>query len=118
VAEHYGFKNIWTPTDINANFPDLWPFRTDHPEEFKQIEPDTQVDAVLVFNDPAYVPTKVPINGSDWGRDSQIIVDLVLSPDRTFGNVLRLDKQNRNGTGVHVIFSAYYTPYPLLFLSC
>jgi len=36
-------------------------------------------------------------------------VDLVLSPDRTFGNVLRLEKQNRNGTGVHVIFSAYYS---------
>ena len=54
VAEHYGFKNVWTPTDINANFPDLWPFRSDHPQEFKKIHPSTPIDAVLVFNDPAY----------------------------------------------------------------
>ena len=56
VAERYGFQNVWTATDVNANFPDLWPFRNDHPEEFKEIAPDQPIDAALVFNDPAYVP--------------------------------------------------------------
>jgi hypothetical protein len=45
-------------------------------------------------------------NCSDWGRDTQIIVDLVLSPDRTFGNKTRLAKQARDGTGTAIILSA------------
>ena len=51
------------------------------------------------------------VDDSDWGRDTQIIVDLALSPDRTFGNKSRLAKQARDGTGATIIFSAY----PLLF---
>lgn len=43
----------------------------------------------------------------DWGRDTQIIVDLALSPDRTFGNRSRLEKQARDGTGAAIILSAY-----------
>jgi ribonucleotide monophosphatase NagD (HAD superfamily) len=54
VAERYGFQNVWTATDVNANFPDLWPFRNDHPEDFKKLAPDQRIDAALVFNDPAY----------------------------------------------------------------
>lgn len=54
VAERYGFQNVWTATDVNANFPDLWPFRNDHPEDFKKLAPDQPIDAALVFNDPAY----------------------------------------------------------------
>ena len=42
----------------------------------------------------------------DWGRDTQIIVDLVLSPDKTFGNKTRLKKQARDGSGIAVILSA------------
>jgi ribonucleotide monophosphatase NagD (HAD superfamily) len=53
VAERYGFQNVWTATDVNANFPDLWPFRHDHPEGFKKLEPHQAIDAALVFNDPA-----------------------------------------------------------------
>jgi len=59
VAETYGFKNVWTATDVNANFPHLWPFRHDHPKEFKELDPDTQIDAALVFNDPAYSRLRV-----------------------------------------------------------
>ena len=46
-------------------------------------------------------------DNSDWGRDTQIIVDLALSPDRTFGNRTRLEKQARDGTGAAIILSAY-----------
>ena len=53
VAERYGFQNVWTPTDVNANFPDLWPFRNDHPKDYKKLAPDQKIDAALVFNDPA-----------------------------------------------------------------
>lgn len=109
VAERYGFKNVWTPTDVNANFPSLWPFRNDHPAEFKKLTPETKIDAALVFNDPAYVPL-LPTNCSDWGRDTQIMVDLALSPDGTFGNTTRLAKQNRDGTGTALILSAYHPP--------
>jgi ribonucleotide monophosphatase NagD (HAD superfamily) len=54
VAERYGFRNVWTATDVNANFPDLWPFRSDHPEDYKPIYQNQTFDAALVFNDPAY----------------------------------------------------------------
>jgi hypothetical protein len=46
------------------------------------------------------------LTGSDWGRDTQIIVDLALSPDRTFGNKTRLPVQARDGSGVAIILSA------------
>ena len=52
------------------------------------------------------------VDYSDWGRDTQIIVDLALSPDRTFGNRTRLEKQARDGTGAAIILSAYnFLPY-------
>ena len=54
VATRYGFQNVWTATDVNANFPDLWPFRSDLPKEFKKLDPETKIDAALVFNDPSY----------------------------------------------------------------
>jgi len=53
VAERYGFKNVFTPTDINANFPDIWPFRNDHPAEFRKMDQNQRIDAAMVFNDPA-----------------------------------------------------------------
>ena len=43
---------------------------------------------------------------SDWGRDTQIIVDLALSPDRTFGNKSRLAVQARDGTATAIVLSA------------
>jgi hypothetical protein len=49
---------------------------------------------------------------SDWGRDTQIMIDLALSPDGTFGNTTRLAKQNRDGTGTAIILSAYPPPLP------
>jgi len=46
-------------------------------------------------------------DNSDWGRDIQIICDLVLSPDKTLFSKTRLDKQARDGSGTAVILSAY-----------
>jgi hypothetical protein len=45
---------------------------------------------------------------SDWGRDTQIIIDLVLSPDRSFGNISRLERQARDGSGVAILLSGYF----------
>jgi len=76
VAERYGFKNVWTATDVNANFPDLWPFRNDHPEAFKELAPDQQIDAALVFNDPAYIISWVrliPVTGEEIHKLSLIL---------------------------------------------
>jgi hypothetical protein len=44
---------------------------------------------------------------SDWGRDTQIIVDLILSPDKTLSNPSRLSGQARDGSGVALILSAF-----------
>jgi hypothetical protein len=107
VALRYGFKNVWTATDVNANFPSIWPFRHDHPKDFKKLTPDQKIDAALVFNDPAYDPLSALSDCSDWGRDIQIIIDLALSPDGTFAGTPRLAKQNRSGTGTAIVLSAY-----------
>ena len=55
---------------------------------------------------PRMVPSGRLLNKSDWGRDTQIIMDLALSPDRTFGNKSRLAIQARDGTGAAIILSA------------
>ena len=55
---------------------------------------------------PRMVTSGRLLNKSDWGRDTQIIMDLALSPDRTFGNKSRLAIQARDGTGAAIILSA------------
>lgn len=81
VAQEYGFKSVVTPGDIVTVYPDIWPFSrcfSDHYARFAKPLPNPinpanreqslKIDAVFVYNDPR-----------DWGLDSTIMLDLLLS---------------------------------------
>lgn len=91
VAESYGFKNVVTPGDIVTAYPDIWPFakvflESGYYKSFarplpKPIIPHStdakeslKIDAVFVYNDPR-----------DWGLDSAVILDTLLSPQGFLG---------------------------------
>ncbi|KAJ6092750.1 hypothetical protein N7486_008039 [Penicillium sp. IBT 16267x] len=93
VAEQYGFKNVVIPGDIFMANPSIWPFSknfSDHYQTFarplpKPIDPTDpknglKIDAVFVFNDPR-----------DWGLDTQVIMDILLSRQ---GHVGTLSEKN------------------------
>lgn len=89
VAERYGFKTVVTPGDILVAYPDVWPFSRqllDYYKGFsrplpKPIDPSSpstslKIDAVFVFNDPR-----------DWGLDTQIVKDVLLSESGILGTL-------------------------------
>ncbi|KAF2007544.1 HAD-superfamily hydrolase [Amniculicola lignicola CBS 123094] len=89
VAESYGFKNVVTPGDIFTAYPDVWPFSRQWVEYYKPFSrplpkpidpssPDTslKIDAIFVYNDPR-----------DWGLDTQIIKDVLLSHQGILGTL-------------------------------
>ncbi|CAI7643426.1 hypothetical protein N7533_006860 [Penicillium manginii] len=93
VAEQYGFKNVVTPGDIFMADPSVWPFSknfSDHYKTFARPLPKPlnstdltkglKIDAIFVFNDPR-----------DWGLDTQVIMDLLLSSQ---GHVGTLSEKN------------------------
>lgn len=89
VAEAYGFKSVVTPGDILAAYPDVWPFSKQLlsyyqtftkplPAPIDPASPSTslRIDAIFVYNDPR-----------DWGLDSQIIKDVLLSERGILGTL-------------------------------
>ncbi|KAJ5920847.1 hypothetical protein N7466_009173 [Penicillium verhagenii] len=93
VAEQYGFKNVVTPGDIFMANPSIWPFSKNFSDYYKtfarplpkSIDPTNpkqglKIDAVFVFNDPR-----------DWGLDTQVIMDILLSRQ---GHVGTLSEKN------------------------
>lgn len=95
VAERYGFKTVVTPGDILTAYPAVWPFSQQLLSYYKTfsrplpapIDPTSpstslKIDAVFVFNDPR-----------DWGLDTQIIKDVLLSKSGIMGT---LSKKNGN----------------------
>ncbi|KAH7381663.1 cat eye syndrome critical region protein 5 precursor [Pyrenochaeta sp. MPI-SDFR-AT-0127] len=89
VAEHYGFKTVITPGDIFTAYPDVWPFSQQLLPYYKSftrplpapIDPTSpstslRIDAIFVYNDPR-----------DWGLDSQIIKDVLLSKQGILGTL-------------------------------
>ncbi|KAK0251168.1 hypothetical protein LTS09_013677 [Friedmanniomyces endolithicus] len=95
AKDHYGFQNVVTPGDIVCAHPDIWPFSKvfmDYYKSFakplpKRINPSNpsetlKIDAIFVYNDPR-----------DWGLDSTIILDLLLS---SHGRLGTLSPQNGN----------------------
>jgi len=89
VAEKYGFKTVITPGDILAAYPDVWPFSQQLLPYYKgftkplpaPIDPSSpstslKIDAVFVYNDPR-----------DWGLDTQIIKDVLLSQQGIMGTL-------------------------------
>ncbi|KAF2747591.1 cat eye syndrome critical region protein 5 precursor [Sporormia fimetaria CBS 119925] len=95
VALRYGFKTVVTPGDIFAAYPSIWPFSAHMLEYYRgfarplpaPIDPahpdrSLKIDAVFVFNDPR-----------DWGLDTQIIKDVLLSRAGILGT---LSEKNGN----------------------
>lgn len=91
----YGFKNVITPADIFVTNPGVWPVSKVFSEYYKQYarpitnsaspqDPlkDLKIDAMFVYNDPR-----------DWGLDTQVILDILLSSQGYFGTVS--DKNGR-----------------------
>ncbi|PVI06461.1 HAD-superfamily hydrolase [Periconia macrospinosa] len=89
VAEKYGFKTVVTPGDILAAYPDVWPFSQQLLPYYKSftrplpapIDPTSpstslKIDAIFVYNDPR-----------DWGLDTQIIKDVLLSQQGILGTL-------------------------------
>ncbi|OJJ39024.1 hypothetical protein ASPWEDRAFT_36737 [Aspergillus wentii DTO 134E9] len=101
VAEQYGFKNVVTPGDIFMANPAIWPFSkrfSNYYEKFARPIPNPvdptdptkglKIDAIFVFNDPR-----------DWGLDTQVIMDVLLSSQGVLGTISekngRTDLPNR-----------------------
>lgn len=91
VAEKYGFQNVVVPADILVQNPDVWPFSKPYLNLYRNFarplpgfegegETGLQVAAILVFNDPR-----------DWGLDSAIILDLLLSTQGRLGTISKLN---------------------------
>ncbi|TKA80045.1 hypothetical protein B0A55_01755 [Friedmanniomyces simplex] len=93
AKEHYGFQNVVTPGDLLCAYPDIWPFSKvfmDYyksfakplPKPFNPANPaeSLKIDAIFVYNDPR-----------DWGLDSSILLDLLLSSQ---GHLGTLSKKN------------------------
>ncbi|WPH01809.1 Hypothetical protein R9X50_00466300 [Acrodontium crateriforme] len=90
AKENYGFQKVVTPGDIICAYPDIWPFAKVFADYYKQfakplpkpIIPGAQgdetlkIDAIFVYNDPR-----------DWGLDSTIILDLLLSSQGRLGTL-------------------------------
>ena len=83
------FKTVVTPGDIFSAHPEVWPFSLpilDHYKNFTRplpapIDPkdpskSLRIDVIFVFNDPR-----------DWGLDSQIIKDFLLSREGILGTL-------------------------------
>ncbi|KAJ2649302.1 hypothetical protein IWW40_003290 [Coemansia sp. RSA 1250] len=76
IAHMYGFRNVSTPNDIVAWRPEIWPFITLGPEarvERRQFDKHPFA-AVMVFHD-----------SFDFGRDLQIVTDVLRSRDGRLG---------------------------------
>ncbi|KAF1810252.1 HAD-superfamily hydrolase [Eremomyces bilateralis CBS 781.70] len=103
VAESYGFKNVITPGDLYAAHPDLWPFSKHLLEYYRKhsrplpapvyrgphaLSPGSDAalrnhlrcTCILVFNDPR-----------DWGLDTTIVTDLLLSHQGYLGTTSPLN---------------------------
>lgn len=75
IAESYGFENVFTPADIIAAFPTIWPFPHAYSTtDARQFNKDRKIEAIFVYNNPL-----------DWGPVLQIIVDLLLSSNGQLG---------------------------------
>lgn len=76
VAKDYGFAEVTIPFDILATDPAVWPYHTLTSEEKACTSPlsSTPIDAIYVFHDPR-----------DWGLDSQVIIDVLVSQNGQIG---------------------------------
>lgn len=83
VMKAYGFKNVYTPYDLQLSAPASWPFARPSAQEMQEADSKSRTDfsqvhfkAVIVFHD-----------SRDWGRDIQIMTDILRSKDGVFGTL-------------------------------
>ncbi|SPO31163.1 related to cat eye syndrome critical region protein 5 precursor [Ustilago trichophora] len=78
VMKSYGFNNVYTTLDLHAHAPAAWPFSSVPSEQQPHVRREDfsriQFAAILVFHDTR-----------DWGRDTQIIIDILRSHNGVFG---------------------------------
>ncbi|KDN40782.1 HAD-superfamily hydrolase [Tilletiaria anomala UBC 951] len=80
IMKKYGFQDVYTANDLHASAPAAWPFI--RPPDSSKVEirdaDFSQVcfAAVMVFHD-----------SRDWGRDAQLMIDVLRSQDGRFGTV-------------------------------
>lgn len=94
IAKQYGFNDVYIPADVLNWFPSIWSFEKLTPLEKSYVRQadfsKIHFSAVFVFHD-----------SRDWGRDTQLIVDLVRSDKGVFGTVAA-----HNQPQIPVFFSA------------
>ncbi|CAG8808197.1 24332_t:CDS:2, partial [Racocetra persica] len=77
VAESYGFNRVVIPNDVLAWKPCIWPFTKLSENDLKLTRKldfsNVKIEAIMMFHD-----------SRDWGRDSQIILDVLRSKDGYF----------------------------------
>ncbi|KAG9285352.1 hypothetical protein G9A89_010827 [Geosiphon pyriformis] len=79
VAESYGFKKVVTPLDITTYSPSIWPHRKIDHQTKRTVKHDflkEPIQAIMMFHD-----------SWNWGRDVQIITDLLRSKDGYIGTL-------------------------------
>ncbi|EMC97865.1 hypothetical protein BAUCODRAFT_31869 [Baudoinia panamericana UAMH 10762] len=89
AREDYGFGTVVTPADIVCAYPDIWPFSANFMDYYKSfarplpkpvnpasLSESLKIDAIFIYNDPR-----------DWGLDSTVILDLLLSKQGYLGTL-------------------------------
>ncbi|CAO1613985.1 unnamed protein product [Parajaminaea phylloscopi] len=81
VMREYGFNNVHTCYDLQAWAPASWPFDTVPEEQRPLVRSDVDYSrvkfkAVIVYHDSL-----------DWGRDIQLMTDILRSKDGVFGTL-------------------------------
>jgi len=86
VAKGYGFQNVFTPLDILAWNPSVWPFHTLSDAERNVAKPvdfsNTPLSAIFVFHDPR-----------NWAADIQIACDVIQSGGLVGGPHIPINQQ-------------------------
>ena len=86
--ESYGFENVYTSYDLHASYPAAWPF-TEVRKRQKELTRSLKdlgkggsgFKAVIVFHD-----------SREWGRDIQLMIDVMRSRNGIFGTQMEDDE--------------------------
>lgn len=92
----YGMSDVYTPYDLLRWRPSAWPYiQLPKGEGYREAEFDKEVEfkAIVVFHD-----------SRDWGRDIQIIIDVMRSKNGRFGT-LASDEELRSRPQIPVYFT-------------
>ncbi|RHZ21969.1 hypothetical protein DYB37_000575 [Aphanomyces astaci] len=106
VMEHYGFRNVVTASDLHSHFPASYPdisvSKVPHHGKFDA----NDFRAVFVLMDPIY-----------WGREIQIIMDVLTSHEGKYGTLADNDQHDlyMRTTGTKLRQTLFGKPEPTSF---